>query len=258
MALAWSSRVVLHIQPVANVLALAVHRQGLAVADIVDEQGYQFLRELVGAVVVRAVRNYGRHPVGVVEGPYERGSLRRAVGTVGAVSRGLTEELVPVHLVGADVRVNTLGMGQLKGTVHLVGRDVVEELALPLPVPPVLGCLKHGQSTEDIGPCEGEWVLDRAVHVTLSSQVNHTVDVVFLKDSADRLEVADVGTHEHVVRSLLDILQVGQVAGVGQLVQVYDTVLGVLVHEEAHDVAADEARAARYQYIALKFHCKRL
>ena len=115
--------VVLHIQPVAHVLTLAVHRKGFAVADIVDEQGYQFLRELVGAVVVRAVRNYSRHPVGVVEGPYEmvRGGLRRAVGAVGAVSRSLAEELVPVHLVGTDVRVNTLRMGQLKGAVHLVG-----------------------------------------------------------------------------------------------------------------------------------------
>ena len=92
-------------------------------ADIVDEQGYQFLRELVRAVVVRAVGHYGRHPVGIVEGPYEvvGGSLRRAVGAVGAVSRGLAEELVTVHLMGADVRMNTLGMGQLKGAVHLVG-----------------------------------------------------------------------------------------------------------------------------------------
>ena len=185
-------------------------------------------------------------------------SLRGAVGAVGAVSRGLAEKLVTVHLVGADVRVNTLRMGQFQGTVHLVSRDVVETPALPLPVPPVLGCLKHGQSTEDIGPGESKGVLDGTVHVTLGRQVNHAVDVVFLKYSADRLEVADISTHEHVVRSLLDVLQVGQVAGVGQLVQIYDTVLGVLVHEEAHDVATDEARAARYQYIALEFHCKRL
>ena len=98
-------RVVLNIQPVAHVLALAVHRKGLAVADVVDEQRDQFLRKLVGTVVVRAVRNYGRHPVGVVEGTHEMvgGSLRRTVGAVGAVSRGLAEELVTVHLVGADV-----------------------------------------------------------------------------------------------------------------------------------------------------------
>ena len=229
-------------------------------ADIVDEQRYQLLRELVGAVVVRAVRNYGRHAVGVMESPHEmvgRG-LGRAVRTVGAVSRGLAEKLVPVHLVGADVRVNTLGMRQFQGTVHLVRRDVVEQLAVPPAIPVMLGRLKQRQGAKDIGPREGERVLDGAVHVALGSKVDHAVDIVFLKDSAHRPEVADVGAHEHIIRGLFDILQVGQVARVGQLVQVHDAVLGVLGHEEAHDVAPDEARTARYQYVAFIFHCKRL
>ena len=145
-------------------------------------------------------------------------------------------------------------MGKLKGTVHLVGRDVVEELALPLPVPSVLGGLEHGQGAQDIGPREGQGVLDRAVHVALGGQMNHAVDVIFLKDSAHRLEIADVGPHEHVVRGLLDILQISQVAGVGQLIQVYDSVLGVLVHEEAHDVTPDEASAAGYENITFIVH----
>ena len=249
-------RVVLHVKPVANVLALAVHRKGPAVPDIVDEKRYQLLRELVRTVVVRAVRNYGRHAVGVVEGTHEvvgRG-LRRTVRTVGAVPGRLTEELVPVHLVGADVRVNTLRMGQFQGTVHLVRRDVVEQLTLPLTVPVMLGRLKQRQGAEDIGPREGERVLDRAVHVALGSKVDHAVDAVFLEDAADRPEVADVGAHEHVVRGLLDVHEVGQVARVGQLVQVHYPVLRVPVHEKAHDVAPDEARTASYQYVALVFH----
>ena len=120
----------------------------------------------------------------------------------------------------------------------------------------MLGGLEHGQGAEHIGPREGEGVLDRAVHVALGRKVDHAIDAVFLKDSAHCLEVADVGTHEHVVRSLLDVLQVGQVAGIGQLVQVYDTVPGVLVHEEAHDMTPDEASTAGYQYVALVIHIK--
>ena len=58
--------VVLDEEPVAHVLALAVDRQRLAVADVVDEQRYQLLGELVGAVVVRAVGHQSRHAVGVV------------------------------------------------------------------------------------------------------------------------------------------------------------------------------------------------
>ena len=59
---------VLNIEPVAYVLALAIDREGLAVADVVDKQRYQFLRELVRAVVVGAVGHDGGHAVGVVEG----------------------------------------------------------------------------------------------------------------------------------------------------------------------------------------------
>ena len=74
------------------------------------------------------------------------------------------------------------------------------------------------------------------------------------EDAADRLEIADVGTHEHVVRGIPDVLEVGQVAGVRQLVQIHYAVLGVLVDEQADYVAAYEAGSAGYQYIALIIH----
>ena len=63
--------VVLDIQPVAHVLALAIDGQGPAVADVVDEQRDELLRELVRAVVVGAVGHERGHPVGVVVGPHE-------------------------------------------------------------------------------------------------------------------------------------------------------------------------------------------
>ena len=58
--------VVLDEQPVAHVLALAIHGQRLAVADVVDEQRNQLLRELIGAVVVRAVGDDDGHAVCIV------------------------------------------------------------------------------------------------------------------------------------------------------------------------------------------------
>ena len=46
--------VILHIQPVPDVQALAVHRQGLVVQGVGDHQGDQLLGEVVGPVVVGA------------------------------------------------------------------------------------------------------------------------------------------------------------------------------------------------------------
>ena len=58
-------------EPVAYVLALAIDREGLAVADVVDEKWNKFLRELVWAIVVGAIRHYGRHSIRIMISSYE-------------------------------------------------------------------------------------------------------------------------------------------------------------------------------------------
>jgi len=90
--------VVLDVEPVTHVLALAVDGQRLTMADIIDEQRNQLLGELVGAVVVGAVGDDDGHAVSVMEGADKvvarclRGRIRR----MGIILRGLQEELVAV------------------------------------------------------------------------------------------------------------------------------------------------------------------
>ena len=57
---------ILDIEPVTHVLALALDRKLLAVTDVIDKERNKLLRELIWAVVVRAVGHDGRHTVGVV------------------------------------------------------------------------------------------------------------------------------------------------------------------------------------------------
>ena len=59
---------VFHEEPVAHVLSFAIYGEWLAVTDIVDEEWYQLLGELVRTIVVGAVGDDGRHTVGVVIG----------------------------------------------------------------------------------------------------------------------------------------------------------------------------------------------
>ena len=58
-------------EPVAYILAFAVDRQWLAMADVVDEERYQLLGELIRAVIIRAVGHDSRHAIGIVEGTHE-------------------------------------------------------------------------------------------------------------------------------------------------------------------------------------------
>lgn len=50
-------------------------------------------------------------------------------------------------------------------------------------------------------------------------EVNHSVDVVFGEESAYRIEIADVGTLENVVRFLLDVFEIREIAGIREFVE---------------------------------------
>ena len=53
---------------------------------------------------------------------------------------------------------------------------------------------------------------------------------------------------------VFDVFQVGQVSGVGQLVQIDNVVVRILVDEEAYDVAADETGSSGNDDISFKIH----
>ena len=259
--------VVNDVEPVAHVLTLAIDGQRLAVAYVVDEQGDQLLGELVGAVVVRAVGHDSGQAVGVVEGAHEmvRAGLRGAVGRVRQVLQVLGEELLAVGQMvalggrrGGEGRLYALGVRHLQRAIHLVGADVVEALALVLlrqRLPVELGGLQEREGAHDVGAGEGEGVLDAAVHVALGGQVDDAIDVLLLHQLVEGVEVADVHADKLVVRALLDVLQVGQVAGVSEFVEVDDVVVRVLRDEEADDMRTDEAGAASDDDV---FHIRRV
>ena len=267
--------VVLHVQPVADVLAPAVHGQGFPVPDVIDKQRDKLFRELVRPVVVGTVRDDGGHPVGVVESPHEMvaGRLRRAVGAVRLVLEVLREELLAVGQVmlaagrlRREGRLDALGMRHLQRAVHLVGGDVVEAARDNHPfgavhliaegLPERLRGLQHRQGADDIGPGEGEGILDGTVHVGFGRQVDDAVHPVVGDDPQHRLEIADIGLDEEVVGPVLDVPEVREIARVGELVQVDDPVLRVFVHEQPHDVAADETGSAGDEDGSTHFHIR--
>ena len=90
--------------------------------------------------------------------------------------------------------------------------------------------------------------------MTFGCQVDDTVDVVFHHQRLDCLVVADVGFHEHIVLLACYVLEVRQVAGIRQLVEVDDAVFGVFVYEQAYHMRADESRSACYHDVSLEFH----
>ena len=72
--------------------------------------------------------------------------------------------------------------------------------------------------------------------MALGGEVDYSVDVVLRHQRLDCFVVANVGLHEHVVFLVLNVLEVGQVACIRQLVEVDDAVLRIFVHEQAYYV----------------------
>ena len=215
--------VVLGVDPVADVLAAAVELGAHAVDDVGDLPGDELLHVLVGAVVVGAVGDRGAQAVGAGPGAHEhvgagfgarvrRGRvIRRLLGELG----GVVERQVAVDLVGGDV--------------------VVADAVLP-------HGLQQAEGALHVGAQERLRVGDGVVVVALGCVVHDRV--VARHQPVQQLRVADVAHDEldAVGGQTGDVLGV---AGVGQLVQDGDVDARVVVHDVVHEVAADEAAAAR-------------
>ena len=209
--------------PVADVLALAVELGAHAVDDVRDLAWDELLHVLVGAVVVGAVGDRGAQAVGARPGADQHvgaglgarirrgGPVGRLLGELGRV----VERQVAVDLVGGDV--------------------VVADAVLA-------DGLQQAEGALDVGAQEGLGVGDGVVVVALGGVVHD--GVVARDDPIEQSGVADVAHDElHAVGGQTgDVLGV---AGVGQLVQDGDVDARVVVHDVVHKVAADEAAAAR-------------
>ena len=225
---------ILNVQPVADLHTVTVDRQLLVVLDVVDHQGDQLFRELIGTVVVGAAGNVDGHTVGIVECHNEHISagLGGGIGAVGAQRGGLHEEALgtqsAVDLIGGDLQV-------LLAFLPGLGISIV---------PGFLCALQQVHGAHDIALDKDLGVLDGTVHMALSGKVDDIIEVVLCKQALHQLLVADVALHEHMAGVALHILQVLQIARVGQLIQVDQQDLGVLLEHIVDKVGADKTGAA--------------
>ena len=214
--------VVLGVDPVADVPAVAVELGAHAVDEVRDLARDELLHVLVGAVVVGAVGDGGSQAEGAGPGAHQQVRARLGGAVRGARAVG--------RLLGEAGRVV-----QRQVAVDLVGGDVVVAHA----VPPA--GLDEGVGALDVGPQERGRVGDGVVVVGLGGVVDHGVG---LGDQAvDERGVADVA-HDELDPVRGQAGDVVGVAGVGQLVEHGDVDAGVLAHDVVDEVGADEAAAA--------------
>lgn len=191
--------VVFDVNPVPDVLAVAVDGDGFTGQGVQDDGRDELLRVLVGAVVVAAAGDDHRQAVGDEVGPAQEvgGGFAGRVGAVGPDGTFFGK--------GRVVR--------LKRTVDLIGGYLEEFPDAVLP-----GGLQQHLGALDVGLDKGCRVQDAAIHVGLGGQVGDEVEFFLPEKTVDQLPVGYVAADKAVAGVILYVLQVFQVAGIGKLV----------------------------------------
>ena len=130
-------------------------------------------------------------------------------------------------------------MSHLQCTIHLIGRDVVETLALVTlwkTLPVNLCRLEQRQGTHHVGLSKSEWILDTSIYMALGSEMDDAIHLVVLHQLQHLVEIADIALNESIVRLVLNVFEVSQVTCVSQLIEVDDVILRIFVHEKSYYV----------------------
>ena len=233
--------VVFHIEPVADVAAVAIDGQLLAFQDVFDDERYQLLGEVIGAVVVAAAGDADGHVVGVVVGHDEEvgTGLRGAVRAVGAEGCLLGEVAFvaqgAVDFVGADLVVAHAGTPGGIARLVLAGD------------PGAARGVEQVLRAQDIGDEEELGVLNAAVDVALGSEVDDVVELVAGKEVVHQGAVADVSADKDAA-VVVDVGSDGaEVACIGQRVEHDDADVFVYAQQVLDVVGADESGGAGYE-----------
>jgi hypothetical protein len=77
--------------------------------------------------------------------------------------------------------------------------------------------------------------------------------MLFLHQFVNTVEIADIHLYETVIRFILNVLQIGQVASVSKLIEVDDPVIRVFVHEKANNMTTDKTGTACDDYTVIQW-----
>ena len=85
--------------------------------------------------------------------------------------------------------------------------------------------------------------------MALGRKVNNTINIVLLEDLQHLVVIADVGLNKCIIRGILNILQIGQIACIGQFIEVNDMIIGIFIYKKAHYMVTNKTCTACDQYI---------
>ena len=215
-----------NVEPVAHVHAVPIDGDGFAAQDALNDDGDELFGELIRAVVVRAVRDECRQPVGVIVGTNKQVAcgLASGVGRVRRVGRGLGEESFRAErtedFIRADVQESVRG-----------SRFAVHGL------PGIAASLEEMEGAVDVGGDEVAGASDATIDMAFGSEVHDMRDFMLTDDAKDFVLIPQIDFFEHVTRmNAMDAIKVFKMPRVGEAVEIDELCNFRLVNDESDEV----------------------
>jgi len=239
--------VVFHVEPVPDLLAVAVHRQRFARQSVENHQRDELFRKMVWPVIVAAVGDNHRQAESAAPGADEvvRAGFTGAVGAAGGIGGGFGKQVVRAFQVAIDF----VGGDMMEAEAFRLG-DIARFQAAPV----FTGRFQQRVSADDIGLDKIGRAVDGAVYMAFGGQVHNDVRLCVRQYAVHLFGIGDVRLHKLVARVVGHAGQRVQITGVGELVQVDDRVLAV-IDQLAYHGGANKAGAAGDQYGFTHVYC---
>ena len=100
--------------------------------------------------------------------------------------------------------------------------------------------------THYVGHDKFHRAFNAAVYVAFCCQMNDVCNLVAFKNALERCCIANIGSFKTIAGRLVDVLEVFEVARIGEFIEVHYQVVGVVVDQAAYDMRANKAGAAGY------------
>ena len=203
--------VILHVEPVANILSRAVDGYRFPHQRLQDHHWQKLFRKLERTIVVRTIRQQDGKIIGLAPG----------------VAPGV-DEMVGCRLGGGVGRAWRVGRGfgefpgHAEGTEDFVGGNMEESEVIGPSLPrPVRPCrLEHVVSAHDIGLDEHARPVDRTVDVGFRRQVDDGGGIVAGEYPFEPVGIADIHGFEGIARTVRDRRHVLETGRIGQGVEI--------------------------------------
>ncbi len=210
-------------------------------ADIIDKQRNQFLRELIRAVIVGAVGDFNGQPEGMMIGAHQM------------VAAGFGSGVGAAWIVGGFFGKKT---GVAQRAVNFIRGNVIKKASFVIIFPVMARCIQQVGGAHDVGVDKFHRAADRPVYMRLGGQMDHRIDSIFSEKQLHLIGIGDVGLHESVVGLVLYIRQVFEVAGVGEFIHIYDVIIRIFIYEKPHHVRANKTGATgNHDVFCTMCHC---